>query len=276
MLSMWFAFVDESGKPKFGPNDLKQEPIYVVPAVIIHESKVQSLYREIEHVKRSALPKKFWGLEIHAKDIIHRNRGYQDVPLEARIQLMDGIFNVLRDFEDLSIVAVVVDKENVLRNNSHISRNRLEKVVHGWAFKLLAERLRIFLNRRLLAGQKEFLLWVIDDSVKKERERTKARIEQEIRLDGGIDPVPQSMSAFYTILPPLFAHSHQHVGLQIADVVGHVISRKFRGISSKNGFDFDRYYDCVYQRFEKSPTGNPIGWGLKIWYGWIPPEEDWF
>lgn len=27
---MWFAFVDESGKPKFGSKDVKQEPIYAI------------------------------------------------------------------------------------------------------------------------------------------------------------------------------------------------------------------------------------------------------
>ena len=273
---MWFAFVDESGKPKFGPKDVEQEPFYVVPAIIVHESQIKSLYHEIENVKFSALPKDKWNLEIHANEIIHGNRRYRGVPLQSRIKLMDGIFEVIRDFNSLSIVAVVVDKENVLRYNSHVSRNRLEKVVHGWAFKLLAERLRIFLNRQLLSGREEFLLWVIDDSVKVERKRTRARLEQELALDRDIDFRPGSMSAFYTILPPLFAHSHYHLGLQIADVVGYVISRKFREISSHKGFNFDRYYDCIYQRFEKSPSGNPIGWGLKIWFGEIPPEEDWF
>lgn len=273
---MWFAFVDESGKPKFGPKDVEQEPFYVVPAVIVHESKIKSLYRAIENVKFSALPKDKWNLEIHTNEIIHGNKRYRGVPLRSRIKLMDGIFEVIRDFDDLSIVAVVIDKENVLRHNSHVSRNRLEKVVHGWAFKLLAERLRIFLNRQLLSGRGEFLLWVIDDSVKIERERTRARLEQELALDRDIDFKPDSMSAFYTILPPLFAHSHYHIGLQLADVVGYVISRKFRGISSHKGFDFDRYYNSVYQRFEKDHRGNAIGRGLKIWYGGIPPEKDWF
>ena len=273
---MWFAFVDESGKPKFGSKDVKREPIYVIPAVIVHESRVKTLYHEIEEVKYSALPRTKRNLEIHASEIVHGNKRYRGIDLDNRIKLMNGIFDVIRDFDGLSIVAVVIDKEKVLKNNFHVSRNRLEKVVHGWAFKLLAERLRIFLNRQLLSGKEEFLLWIIDDSVKVERERTRARLEQELALDRDIDFRPGSMSAFYTILPPLFAHSHYHLGLQIADAVGYVISRKFRGISSHKGFDFDMYYDCIYQRFEKSPSGNPIGWGLKIWYGWIPPEKDWF
>jgi len=272
---MWFAFVDESGKPKFGSKDIQQEPIYVVPAIIVHETQIKPLYHAIEEVKRSALPKDKRDLEIHANEIVHGNKRYRGISLQDRIKLMDGIFDVIRDFDDLSIVAVVIDKEKVLRYNS-LSQSRLEKIAHGWAFKLLAERLRLFLNRQLLRGKEEFLLWIIDDSVRIERERTRARIEQEIALDRDIDFRPESMSAFYTILPPLFAHSHQHIGLQLADVVGYVISRKFRGISSHKGFDFDKYYNCIYQRFEKDYRGNPIGWGLKIWYGGIPSEKDWF
>ncbi|ACS90087.1 hypothetical protein [Thermococcus sibiricus] len=74
------------------------------------------LYYEIEKVKYSALPGIKRNLEIHASEIVHENKKCRGIDLDNRIKLMNGIFGVIRDFDDLSLVAVVIDKEKVLEN----------------------------------------------------------------------------------------------------------------------------------------------------------------
>lgn len=262
---MWFVFVDESGKPKFAPVDVSREPLYVVPAIVIHESKVSSFYHKIEQVKRESLPRNLWEVEIHTKEIVHGNKNYKGVPVERRIRLLNGLFDVIGE-TDLTIYVAVVDKPKVLALNSGLSRGALGKLAHAYAFKRLADMIRHFLNVTSLKRGPEFLLWVIDDSVKVERERTKENVIEAV-LKGSFDPVfGRGLASFYTILPPLFAHSYRHLGLQVADVVAYVVSRKLRGVPPKKGFDFDRYFEVI-----QSKLGDDIEVVSKI-----PRRESWW
>ncbi|WP_143597839.1 DUF3800 domain-containing protein [Thermococcus thioreducens] len=264
---MWFAFVDESGKPKFWEKDVRQEPLYVISAVVVHESKVSSLYHEIEGLKRMVLPRDKWSVEIHTKEIVHGNKNYTGVPLEKRVGLLDGLFGILSEFEGLYIMSVVVDKPKVLALNSGFSRNQLGRLAHAYAFKVLADMVEHFLRVKLMTEGYEFLLWVIDDSVRVERDRTRdSLIEAVIR--GGYDPLlGRDATSFYTILPPLFAHSYQHLGLQVADAVSYVISRRLRGSPSKKAFDFEGYFQIILSKL--------YGDGLVV-VSRIPRKEHWW
>ncbi len=264
---MWFAFVDESGKPKFWEKDIKQEPLYVVSAVVIHESRVSSFYHEIEWLKRSVLPKDKWSVEIHTKEIVHGNKNYKGVPLEKRVKLLDGLFEILSDFGELYIMSVVIDKPKVLALNSGVSLNQLGRLAHAYSFKVLADMVEHFLRVKLMTEGYEFLLWVIDDSVRIERERTRDNLIEAV-IRGGYDPLlGRDATSFYTILPPLFAHSYQHLGLQVADAVSYVISRRLRGLPSKKAFDFEKYFQVVRSKL--------YGDGLVV-VSKIPRREHWW
>ena len=126
--------------------------------------------------------------------------------------------------------------------------------------------MRHFLNVRAFRGSPEFLLWVVDDSVRVEREKTRESIVEGV-LRGSFDPVfGRGLASFYTVLPPLFAHSYQHLGLQVADVVAYVISRKLRGVSSKKRFNFDWYFEVI-----SSKLGEDI-----VVVSRIPRREFWW
>ncbi|WP_290624049.1 MULTISPECIES: DUF3800 domain-containing protein [unclassified Archaeoglobus] len=258
---MWVAYIDESGNPNFNN---EQEIFYAASAIIIHDSHITALNREIEKIKRNILPKKYRNLELHANEIVHGNKNYKGLKLDKRIELMDALHDYIGSDSNITIISVVMDKKRI--NETIDSRINLKKSIvaektRKQLYRLLIERLAWYITNNGL----EWMLLMIDESGLSHQKGTTNDLENEIVRGVYASTIPGSK---YIIVPPLFAPSHKHIGIQLADVVTYTISKwiaKKRYEITKKYFDFDKYFRCIIKRLDKDNSGQFKGYGLKYW-----------
>ena len=278
---MWVAFVDESGDLGFSSQSIKSSPFYTLTAVIIHDDYLYGLDEGVRSIWRKSF---LWSLpssqfvEIHMNEIIHGNKNYQDVPKSDRIKFLEDLFNFVAGFPSIKVISVVMNKQGIFQSmnrdrvfSSWNQRNQLKylkKHTRIKAYMLLLERLTKFLTRQIEAkGHPEYLLLMVDSNPMSDS-GVRADIVDEV--ERGVF-TSRMKGAKYILLPPLFVESYRHVGIQLADVFGYVISKKLKhdrfGARYNRDFDFEWYYSQVVKIMDKNHDGRVQGFGFKEWWG---------
>lgn len=278
---MWVAFVDESGDLGFRADSIGTSPIYALTAVIVHDDYLYGLEKGVREIWRKSFLLSLHNVEfaeIHMSEIIHGNKNYKGVPKEERLEFLENLFNFVAGFPSIRVISVVMNKQSILQS---MNRDRafsswkereqlkyLKKHTRIKAYMLLLERLTKFLTKQIEAkGHPEYLLLVVDSNPVND---SGVRADIVAEVERGVF-TSQMKGAKYILLPPLFVESYRHVGIQLADVFGYVISKKLRhdrfGARYNKGFDFERYYSQVIKIIDKSPDGRVQGFGLKEWWG---------
>lgn len=270
---MYFAYADESGNKDINN---KQNKLYVLTALIIHEQYWNWIHQEIKNLKR-----KVWDLV--------RNKGLQkDPPGDFELHMKEisrkeGYYKAIGDDDDklrtiwwemysflsklfIKIVSIVVHKEYFIKGNY--------TGVANWAFKLLVERL----NRYVMDNhpEKEQHIMIVMDSVDPEfDEQKRHEIETLIKYGTGQgwDEFPEQV-----IETPFIFDSKTHNGVQLADIVAFLVRRyamKYFGLSP--GAFFNDYCDdlmtLIEDKFYRHDGYTLKGYGMMIFPRNIPLDD---
>ena len=270
---MYFAYVDESGNKDINN---KQNKLYILTALIIHEQYWDWIHREIKNLKQ-----KIWDLV--------REKGFQIDPPEdfelhmKEISRKEGYYASIGDDDDklrtiwremysflsklfIKIVSIVVHKEHFIKGN-YVG-------VANWAFKLLIERL----NRYVMDNhpEKEQHIMIVMDSVDPEfDEQKRHEIETFIKYGTGQgwDEFPEQV-----IETPFIVDSKIHNGVQLADIVAYLVRRyamKYFGLSP--GAFFNDYCDdlmtLIEDKFYRHDSYTLKGYGMMIFPRNIPLDD---
>ncbi len=270
---MYFAYVDESGNKDINN---KQNKLYVIVAIIIHEQYWDYIHKECKNLKQ-----KIWNLvkneedpidipedfELHMKEI-SRKEGYYasigDDDKKLRKIWQEMYYFLSKLF--IKIVSIVVHKEHFLKQN-YLG-------VANWAFKLLIERL----NRYVMDSnpEKQQHIMIVMDSVDSEfDEQKRHEIETFIKYGTGQgwDEFPEQV-----IETPFIVDSKIHNGVQLADIVAYLVRRyamKYFGLSP--GAFFNDYCDdlltLIEDKFYRHNSYTLKGYGMMIFPRNSPIDE---
>jgi len=270
---MYFAYVDESGNKDINN---KQNKLYVLSAIIIHEQYWDWIHKETKNLKH-----KIWEIvkikggkydapddfELHMKEIT-RKEGYYYTIVNDDNKLRQ-IWGELYSFISklfIKIVSIVVHKEH-FQNQNYVD-------VGKWAFKLLIERL----NRFIIDNhpEKEQHIMIVMDSVDtKFDEQIRHEIEAFIKYGTGQgwDEFPQQV-----IETPFIVDSKIHSGVQLVDLVAHLVRRyamKYFGLSPDAFFNdyCDDLMTLIENKFYRHASYTLKGYGIMIFPRNIPLDD---
>lgn len=270
---MYFAYVDESGNKDINN---KQNKLYVLTAIIIHEQYWEWIHRESKNLKS-----KIWSLvkekglqidppddfELHMKEISRKEGYYSTIGDDD--ETLRNIWRELYSFISklfIKIISIVVHKEH-FTNQNFVD-------VGKWAFKLLIERLSRYVMDN--HPEKEQHIMIVMDSVDPEFDEQKRReIEDFIKYGTG-----QGWEEFpeQVIETPFIVDSKIHSGVQLADLVAYLVRRyamKYFGLSP--GAFFNEYCDnlmaLIENKFYRHDSYTLKGYGMMIFPRNIPLDE---
>lgn len=269
---MYFAYVDESGNKEINN---KQNKLYVLTAIIIHEKYWDWIHRETKNLKQ-----KIW-------EIVKEEGDYRDAPDDFEIHMKEiarkeGYYSTIGNDDDklrkiwrelysfisklfIKIVSIVVHKYHFINQNF--------ADVGKWAFKLIIERL----NRYIIDNHpdKEQHIMIVMDSVDPKYDKQKREeIENFIQYGTGQgwEEIPEQV-----IETPFIVDSKIHSGVQLADLVVYLVRRyamKYFGLSQ--GAFFNNYCDDLMALIEnKFYRHNKLlkGHGVMIFPRNIPLDD---
>ncbi|MBA7523351.1 hypothetical protein ES705_15477 [subsurface metagenome] len=270
---MYFAYIDESGNKDINN---KQNKLYVLTAIIIHEKYWDWIHQESKNLKR-----KIWDLvrdkglqidppddfELHMKEISRKEGYYHTIGDDDK--KLRNIWRELYSFISrlfIKIVSIVVHKE-------HFSDQNFVDV-GKWAFKLLIERL----NRYVMDyhPEKEQYIMIVMDSVDPKFDEQKRReIENFIKYGTG-----QGWEEFpeQVIEIPFIVDSKIHSGVQLADLVAYLVRRyAMKHFSLSPDAFFNDYCDdliaLIEDKFYRHDKYTLKGYGMMIFPRNIPLDE---
>ncbi|MFW9865716.1 MAG: DUF3800 domain-containing protein [Candidatus Thorarchaeota archaeon] len=270
---MYFAYIDESGN-----KDLKnkQNKLYVLSAIIIHEKYWDWIHQETKNLKL-----KIWEIvkvengdydppddfELHMKEI-SRREGYYHTIGDDNNKLRQ-IWRELYLFISklfIKIISIVVHKEH-FTNRNHVD-------VGKWAFKLLIERL----NRYIVEyhpEKEQHIMMVMDSVDSKFDEQRRYEVENYIKYGTGQgwDEYPEQV-----IETPFIIDSKIHSGVQLADLVSYLVRRyamKYFGLSPSAFFNdyCDNLMTLIEDKFYRHAKYMLKGYGMMIFPRNIPIDE---
>ncbi len=270
---MYFTYVDESGNKDITN---KQNRLYVLTAIIIHEQYWDWIHQECKNLKS-----KIWALvkdklpqidppddfELHMKEI-SRKEGYYSTIGEDDEKLRNIWWELYSFISNLfiKIVSIVVHKEH-FTNQNFVD-------VGKWAFKLLIERL----NRYVIDNhpEKEQHIMIVMDSVDPDfNEQKRREIENFLKYGTG-----QGWEEFpeQVIEIPFIVDSKIHNGVQLADLVAYLVRRyamKYFGLSPSALFNeyCDDLMALIENKFYRHDSYTLKGYGMMIFPRNIPLDD---
>ena len=260
------VFIDESGKPT-----PKEKDPYVVAALLVDEAAYHELQEAVEHMLHNVLIRysrgtnlplnpRLW--EIHAKDIVQSKGDYKRLSIDARVAIIEGVIEILKDFAQDSLVEAIVTV--VLKDRitySKFKHKKIQKDIVARAYGLLMERLVWALESDPIGRQHDIAILVVDES----------ELNENVR-DVVIDEVTRGiytsrLGSSTRVLPdPIFAASKRYRGLQLADVIAYIARRIIAGRKEPGRFNLRKCWDDIAQYvLRRCPDGRVEGCGIKIW-----------
>ncbi len=243
---MYFAYVDESGNKDVNN---KQNKLYVLTAVIIHEKYWDWIHQQTKNLKQ-----RIWDVvrqrgdsrdfpddfELHMKEI-SRKEGYYKTIGDDNDKLRT-IWRELYSFISklfIKIISIIVHKDHFTDQNF--------VGVGRWAFKLLIERL----NRYIMDNhpEKEQHIMIVMDRVdQKFDEQKRIEIENFIHYGTGQGwkEIPEQV-----IETPFIVDSKIHSGVQLADIVAYLVRRyAMKYLNLSPGAFFNNFCDNLMSLIE--------------------------
>ncbi|MHA1987877.1 MAG: DUF3800 domain-containing protein [Promethearchaeota archaeon] len=270
---MYFAYIDESGTKDL--ND-KQNKLYVLTAIIIHENYWDWIHQETKNLKF-----KIWDLvkdkenqidppddfELHMKEISRKEGYYHTIGDDDKklIKIWQELYSFISRLF-IKIVSIVVHKE-YFTNQRFVG-------VGKWAFKLMIERL----NRYVMdyhTEKKQHIMVVMDSVDAKFDEQRRNEIENYIKYGTG-----QGWEEFpeRVIETPFIVDSKIHNSVQLADIVAYLVRRyamKYFGLSPDAFFNnyCDNLMVLIEDKFYRHEKYTLKSYGMMIFPRSIPLDE---
>ncbi|MGD0653042.1 MAG: DUF3800 domain-containing protein [Thermoguttaceae bacterium] len=211
---MYLIYFDESGNTGNNLND-SQQPIYVLCALIVPESKwlqvERDLHAKIENLLPSPLPDDF---EVHATDLQSGRRWFKDISLTNRLAFRNAWFSIAVKY-DLKLVYRGIEKkrfERWIRNKfgSGIAINP-----HVAAFALVARVVNDYLK-----SLPDSPLGILISDENKEIVRD---VEKSIKILRGIEG---TLKLGQVIEKGFFIDSTKSIILQLCDLCAYSLRKR--------------------------------------------------
>ncbi len=260
---MIIAFLDESGKPS-----IKELPFIVSAVIVDDESVLAECESQIAGVKvKYGFPA---GLEIHSKDLFHPpSPTYKSMTIDQIDAFVCDLIEAVSNL-NVRIISSAVQRGNVNPALVRGSNQSVRREILSRAYELLIERILKIVNRR----QTDWLLMIHDfvnvqNSSGHSADESEINDTLELALSNGAY-IRNNPARFRTFTPFLFADSSKYGCLQIADLASYLVRRagltNVYGVTSdKKKFDYKKYFDLLWKKFDTSPSGQISGWGIKVW-----------
>ncbi len=262
---MYLFYIDETGNRDL--NHLEQERFYVLTAVGMFENHWKRFYLEIHQAKKAIVARinREHGLaldcaiDVEVKSVYFRSPAAREKhPFskwqteEERTALAETFYEQLEKGNAV-IVSIVMDKQAIKAN----SRLADQKAVHLKAWELLCERIELYMKER---HPKHKASLITDDTgTQRNLQTTSAQIHF-------YEKGASSGQVFRHIVEmPLFVSSAMCVGVQLADLCGYNIYRRFRA----NDRDYSFYKRIEPFFYNSTNTETQKLDGLKI----FPPNS---
>ena len=262
-LNLYFAYIDESGTVDLNDPSSKE---YVRTAVIIHEqdwSKVQEACRELkfeiwEMLNDKSVNEPPIDFELHMKEICDREGYFECLEGDDTywFSIVDEIYTRI-SWINTKIICSIIIKDEFIKTDF--------EDVHKWAFTLLVERLRRFMEKNH-PELDEYILLVIDtvnpvfDVIQREH------LKEFITFGTGHGWIEYPTQVIET---PFIVDSHVHNVIQLADAIRYLIRcHVFSSLNRNPEAFFNRYSDNFIKKinhlFYRSKSNRLNNVGVKI------------
>lgn len=243
---MHIMYVDESGTESV----YDKTQFFVTGGVIFHEEQLDFMKQEIQNYKDTYFIGPLEGTEIHLQQMFKGRGRFFGLNLPQKRALLDPLYDTINNIPFTAIVTVI-DKQKFVKKHSDLSE------ILDYGHMLLIERYDKFLQENYCKG-----IVRIDRTTAPNKAELNQKDEHIRRLINKIrkrgtrwQPPAKSI-----VEEPYFLHSHIRKGLQVADAISYCTNRKIN-----NNTDFDSYWKIVYSKFHTDSTGNPTGYGFRIY-----------
>ncbi len=252
---MYLIYLDSSGSPL-----MKEHEDYVLSAIIVNESDWTMVDNKVKSIKITHFPNiPDSNVEFHAKDMENNSGIYRNLPHNQILKIFDSIYGLFasNEYSDFpaSLISIVVQKENLRKKNLDLE---------VWAHRLIYERLNKFINKKNQAAISngryvEYGLMIEDTEGQKKDEKLRNKLRGML-IEGTLYSDLDCL-----IEDPFFTDSKWRNLSQLVDCIAYCVRRKYKTNQSPAKKQvWDRYFEMISNRFDKSDTGSYNGYGVKI------------
>lgn len=239
----YIIYVDESGDPNL-QSVFQSYPLFVLAFCIFNkEHYVQFVSPEFQRFKF-----KWFGHDsvvFHEREIRQQTPPFKFLQNEMRKDAFLNELSELMNKIEFTVIAGVIDKAALLRRYAKPGNP------YELAMQFCMERLHKHLENLGQAGQTTHCVF----EKRGKKEDTELELEFRRICDGG--NFAEVKMPDYEIL--FVDKSANLIGLQISDLIARPI-----GLSILKPEQSNRTIDIIQQKIRKSPSGQTIGWGLKV------------
>ncbi len=252
---MYLIYLDASGDVS-----MKDPEDYVLSAIIVNESNWSVVENKVKEIKLKFFPNiPDTDVEFHAKDMENNSGIYSKMKHDKILEIFESLYGLFRNDDDsdfpVNLISVVVQKRGLKKTNLDIE---------AWAHRLIFERLNLFIKKRnqlaVMNGKYvEYGLMIEDtEGIKKDKKRwNKFRV---MLTDGTLYSKLE-----YLIEDPFFTDSKWRNLSQLVDCVAYCVRRKYKSNQSQaKKIVWDKYFEYISHKFDKSEKGSYEGYGIKI------------
>lgn len=244
---MHILFIDESGT--IPPLDKSsKDDVFVLGGVVIPEGHWHEVKRDLYNIKVKYEIKGEIKWRYFAKP---RNNTKEHSLLHLdnikKEKLRSEIYNIVTKYKSVKLICAVVDIKKAYSQKYINNDNDL----YWYAYKQITERFQYYLqDLSRIVGETINGIIVCDHRQQQADEHLR---DLHAKL---VDGAKHTHSSYNNLIEGVFiAPSHLSVGIQIADMVGGAVFRKF----ARND---DRFFKDIASSFRSAPNGSIDGYGL--------------
>jgi hypothetical protein len=235
---LYILYVDDSGSPSVKDNT----SYYVISGVIIHETDINQMEREVQQYKSLNFIIGYKNAEIHVHDIYKSQRKFSELTRQTKYELLDNLYSMINTLP-ITTISVGISKVQLLQIHPDWD-------VFNAAWTFLTERFDKFVSDHGNSINKGIII----DRSSKIPEKEIWKIVNRLRRYGSY-----FQSIDNIVEEPIFVESQIREGIQLADACAYCTVRYLNG--SKQ---FLSYWDVVESKLRRSKSGIIPGYGLKI------------
>lgn len=248
---MYLAYIDESGSKL-----MKHKGDFVVSCIIIHDSHIDIIDQEINKIKSKYFPNhNINEIEIHIAEIIHKRGAFLNLDNNKNYDLLNEVYEFISKL-DCYLISIIIKKKFIYKPLD----------IELWAFRLLFERIdKIMVKLKDEKGINEYCLMVLDSINLSFDVRRRKYLLDFIRKG------TRYIENHLVFDDVLFVNSELRGICQLADSIAFCVRRinDERCKPSITSEKFKNYYNLIFPKFDKSKTGEVLGYGIK----YFPKEK---
>lgn len=204
---MYIMYVDDSGT-----SNLKDQSLYyVISGIIIDETKIRDLKKQVHEYKLDNFKGEYIDAEIHVHDIAGNSGDFTKISREEKMKLLNNLYSMIPTLP-ITTVSVVINKP--LLQTRCPTWN-----IFTTAWIYLAERFDNFVKEAESCKEGMFR---VDESTK-EQESDVEFIVKDLQRNGS-----KYASMKYITKEPTFLNSLSSEGIQVADAIAYCTSKRLR------------------------------------------------